>query len=87
LSSPTLLLHNAETSNFVEKPHRSLRLTVFLEFHKRITNPTITHADKVMLALSECVKAIKGLTGQAKTSQKAKDLQRIVDATRATRLL
>jgi hypothetical protein len=52
--------------------------------HKRITNPTITHADKVMLALSECVKAIQGLTGQAKTSQEAKDLQQIVDGTRTT---
>ena len=53
--------------------------------HKRITNPTITHADKVMLALAECVKAIKGLTGgQDKSSPEAKDLQRIVDSTRAT---
>ena len=52
--------------------------------HKRITNPTITHADKVMLALAECVKAINGLSGQDKSSPEAKDLQRIVDATRAT---
>ena len=33
-----------------------------------------THANKVMMALSECVKAIKGLTGQVKTSQEAMDL-------------
>jgi hypothetical protein len=30
--------------------------------HKLITNPSITHADKVMQALAECVKAIQGMT-------------------------
>jgi hypothetical protein len=67
------------------KHTKSERLSDTVQFqHKRITNPTITHADKVMLALAECVKAIKGLTGQDKSSPEAKDLQRIVDATRAT---
>jgi hypothetical protein len=51
--------------------------------HKRITNPSITHADKVMHALAECVKAIQGMTGNARNSQAAQDLQRIVDATQA----
>jgi hypothetical protein len=48
--------------------------------HKNITNPTITHADKVMQALVECVKTITGATGGI-TAQEAKDLQCIVKAT------
>jgi hypothetical protein len=51
--------------------------------HKRITNPSITHADKVMHALAECIKAIQGMTGKARNSQAAQDLQRIVDAAQA----
>jgi hypothetical protein len=43
---------------------------------------TITHADKVMQALAECVKTITGATGRT-TAQEAKDLQRIVKATQA----
>jgi hypothetical protein len=50
--------------------------------HKNITNPTITHADKVMQALAECVKTITGATGGT-TAQAVKDLQRIVKATQA----
>ncbi len=48
--------------------------------HKHITNPTITHADKVMQALVKCVKTITGAMGGT-TAQEAKDLQRIVKAT------
>jgi hypothetical protein len=49
--------------------------------HKGITNPSsITHADKVMHVLADCIKDIQGLTGKARTSQ---DLQQIVDATQA----
>jgi hypothetical protein len=48
--------------------------------HKNITNPTITHANKVMQALAECVKTITGAMGGT-TAQEAKDLQRIVKAT------
>ncbi len=50
--------------------------------HTNITNPTITHADKVMQALAECVKTITGATGGT-TAQEVKDLQRIVKATQA----
>jgi hypothetical protein len=50
--------------------------------HKNITNSTITHADKVMQALAECVKTITGATGGT-TAQEVKDLQRIVKATQA----
>jgi hypothetical protein len=34
-----------------------------------------------MLALADCVKAIQGMMGKARTSQAAQDLQQIVDAT------
>ncbi len=53
--------------------------TVHLK-HKNITNPNITHANKVMQALAECVKTITGATGGT-IVQEAKDLQRIVKAT------
>ncbi len=50
--------------------------------HKNITNPIITHADKVMQALAECVKTITGATGGT-TAQEVKDLQCFVTATQA----
>jgi hypothetical protein len=50
--------------------------------HKQITNLSITHANNVMHALADCVKA-QGMTGKARTSQAAYDLQHIVDATQA----
>ena len=50
--------------------------------HKNIMNPTITHPDKVMQALVECVKTITGATGET-TAQEVKDLQPIVKATQA----
>jgi hypothetical protein len=50
--------------------------------HKNITNSTITHDDKVMQALAECIKTITGATGGT-TAQDATDLQHIVKATRA----
>ena len=44
------------------KQTRSERLTDTTHFsHKNITRPTITHADKVMEAIPECAKAIKGI--------------------------
>jgi hypothetical protein len=36
-----------------------------------------------MQALTECIKAIQGMTGKARNSQAAQDLQCIVDATQA----
>jgi hypothetical protein len=41
------------------------------------------HPNKVMQALAECVKAIQWMTGKARNSQAAQDLQCIVDATQA----
>jgi len=51
--------------------------------HKRITNPTITHADKVMHALADCIKALQGMTSSARNSQAAHNLQCIIEATKA----
>ena len=51
--------------------------------HKRITNPTITHANKVMHALADCVKALQGMMSSTRNSQAAQDLQRIIEATKA----
>jgi hypothetical protein len=51
--------------------------------HKRITNPSITHGNKVMIALVDCVKAIHSMTGKDRTSPATLDLQCIVDATQA----
>jgi hypothetical protein len=48
--------------------------------HKNMINPTITHSDKEMQALAECVKTITGAT-EGTTAQDAKDLQHIVKAT------
>jgi hypothetical protein len=66
------------------KHTKSKQLSNTVQFqHKRITNPSITHTNKVMQALAKCVKAIQGMTGKARDSQAAQDLQRIVDAIQA----
>ena len=46
--------------------------------HKNTTNPTITHADKVMNTISACAAALKGVAG-GKTPKKLKDLQESVE--------
>jgi hypothetical protein len=72
------------THNCHIKHTKSERLSDTVQFqHKRITNPTITHANKVMHALADCVKALHGMTSGARNSQAAQDLQRIIDATKA----
>jgi hypothetical protein len=64
------------THNCYIKHTKSRRLSNTVQFqHKRITNPSITQANKVMHALAECVKAIQGMTGKARNSQAAQDLQ------------
>jgi len=63
---------------------KSERLSDTVQFqHKRITNPTITHTDKVMHVLADCVKALQGMTSSARNSQAAQDLHRIIEATKA----
>jgi hypothetical protein len=72
------------THNCHIKNTKSERLSNTVQFqHKRITNPTITHANKVMHALADCIKALHGMTSSARNSQAAQDLQRIIDATQA----
>jgi hypothetical protein len=72
------------THNCHIKHTKSEQLSDTVQFqHKRITNPTIAHADKVMHALADCVKALQGMTGCARNSQAAQDLQRIIAATKA----
>ncbi len=57
---------------------KSKKLSNTIQFqHKCITNPTITHVNKVMLALADCIKALQGMTGSARNSQAAQDLQGI----------
>ena len=45
--------------------------------YKRITNPTITHADNIMEAIEECVKTIKKF-GNSSGSDEMKQLKRLV---------
>jgi hypothetical protein len=72
------------THNCHIKHTKSKQLSDTVQFqHKRITNPSITHADKVMQALAERIKAIQGMTSKDRNSQAAQDLQHIVDATQA----
>jgi hypothetical protein len=72
------------THNCYIKHTESKRLSNTVQFqHKRITNPSITHADKVMQALAKCVKAIQGMTVKDRNSQATQDLQPIVNATQA----
>jgi hypothetical protein len=71
------------THNCHIKCTKSERLSDTVQFqHKRITNPTITHANKVMHPLADCVKALQGMTSSARNSQAAQDLQRIIEATK-----
>jgi hypothetical protein len=72
------------THNCHIKHTKSKQLSDTVQFqHKRITNPTITHANKVMHALANCVKALHGMMSSARNSQTAQDLQQIIDATQA----
>jgi hypothetical protein len=72
------------THNCHIKHTKSKRLSNTVQFqHKQITNPSITHTNKVMHALADCVKAIQGMMGKARTSQAAEDLQQTVYATQA----
>jgi hypothetical protein len=72
------------TQNCHNKHTKSKQLSNTVQFqHKRITIPSITHANKVMHALAECIKAIQGMMDKTRNSQAAEDLQCIVDATQA----
>jgi hypothetical protein len=72
------------THNCHIKHTKSKRLSDIVQFqHKPITNPTITHANKVMHTMANCIKALQGVTSGTRNSQAAQDLQRIIEATKA----
>ena len=49
--------------------------------HKRLTNPTITHADKIMAAIAECDKIIKD-KGSPNGQPQLEELRQLADAVR-----
>ena len=58
------------THNCHVKATRIKRLTNTINLqHKHITNPKISHANKVMAAISECAKVIRGMNATEKRSQ------------------
>ena len=61
------------------KETRSERLSDTVHFsHKNITRPTVTHADKIMMAIAECAKAIKGMEGE-QGKQEMEQLQKLTE--------
>ena len=61
------------------KETKKERLTDTVQFqHKRITNPTTSHADKVMHAIQQVIREITKLGG-IENSQEARDLQTLVN--------
>ena len=61
------------------KATKKEQLTATVDFqHKSITNPTITHADKVMHAIQQVIREIKKLGG-IENLQEAPDLQQLVN--------
>ena len=65
------------TYSYRVKGKRHYRLIDTAQFnHKQIPNPTITHADKIMEALAECAKAIKGM-GNISSGDYTKQLQQL----------
>ena len=62
------------------KETKSDRFSDTVQFqHKNITNPTVTPHDKLMHALADCAKAIKGIEN-IDTSQDLRDIQRITQS-------
>ena len=63
------------------KDTKSERLTDTIEFkHKHITNPTVTHADKLMKALADSIETIKNTGGTV--SQQMTELSKLVKDTK-----
>jgi hypothetical protein len=81
ISSPPQNI-TALTRVMSRQPKANAIRTTSITNTKSITNRTITHADKVMQALAECIKTITGAT-EGTTAQEVKDLQCIVKATQA----
>jgi hypothetical protein len=61
------------------KTMKKERFTNTVDFqHKRITNPTITHAEKFMHAIQQVIREIRKLGG-IENSQEARDLQQLIN--------
>ena len=61
----------------------SERLSDTVQFkHKNITNPSLTHANKIMRALSHCIQELKGAEATT-TEQELRDIQQLIDVTQA----
>ena len=61
------------------KATRSERLTDTIQFkHKNITNPTISHAEKIMQALGDCVKVLQEVINNT-NKQDLQELQQLVN--------
>ena len=64
-------------------PHQSTkkeRLTYTVNFqHKKITNPTITHKDKIVHAIQQVIREINKMGG-IENLQEAQDLQKLVNS-------
>ena len=66
------------------KATKNKRISDTVQFkHKHITNPTVTHAGKVMKSLSECVTTIQGLGG-GDGNHHMRDLKRVFIAAKDT---
>ncbi len=73
------LPNHYQTHAYYIKTTKKEQLTNTVDFqHKQITNPTITHADKVMHAIQQVIREIKKLGG-IENSQEAWDLQQLVN--------
>ena len=70
---------NYHTHIFHIKSTNSERFTYTIHFnHKKLTRPTITHADKVMAAIADCSKAIKNL-GNGNGDEETRQLIQITE--------
>ena len=61
--------------------HQQQQLSDTVQFkHKNITNPLLTHADKIMRALSHCIQALKGMEATT-TEKELRDIRQLIDVT------
>jgi len=65
------------------KHTNSRRLSDTVQFkHKNITNPLLTHADKIMRGLSHCIQELKSAEATT-TEQELRDIRQLINATQA----
>ena len=70
------------THNCHIKSTRGERLSDTVNFlHKNITNPTIAHSDKIMLALHDLNNTIRNYQGPSQTAQQMRELKELTAAT------